>query len=73
MMAKARKSKQQAESSGSTQNTVVFTVRVEPEVAAALDALIASQPFPPTRSVVVVRGLVELLERQGFWPPKNKG
>lgn len=53
MMAKQRKPKTESETPEQS-GMVVFTVRIEPEVAAALDAMRESQLFPPTRSVVVV-------------------
>lgn len=68
MMAKARKPKHEAE----TANSVVFTVRIEPELAAAVDAFCDSQEFPIPRSAFIARAMIELLERKGAWPPKTK-
>jgi hypothetical protein len=36
---------------------------------AALESLRAAQRFPPERTQVCLRALMELLEREGFWPP----
>jgi hypothetical protein len=37
----------------------------------ALDTLRNAQRFPPERTQVTLRALMELLEREGHWPPKR--
>jgi hypothetical protein len=44
---------------------------LDEQTLAALDALREAQRFPPERTQVTLRGLMELLEREGFWPPSG--
>ena len=48
------------------------STRIEPELLAALDQFCADQEFAPSRSIVIARALTDLLEKKGYWPPKDK-
>ena len=53
-------------------STEPVTTRLESELLKQLDAFRESLTFPPARSTVIARAICELLQRQGFWPPKNQ-
>lgn len=49
----------------------VLYLRLSPEHEAALQAFVNAQRIKPDRTAVGLTALEELLQKEGFWPPKH--
>lgn len=47
----------------------ILAMRLAPDLEESLTAYIAAQKFPPDRTAVGTRALIDFLRSEGFYPP----
>lgn len=57
-----------SDAGGKTPST---TLRLDPEILAALEKYISQQRYKTSKTDVIEVALQELFQREGFWPPET--